>query len=368
MRTSGQRYTRRVTREVEEREGRVLAAFWLNQSVLVEVTGEQLVELATRQDVLRVQHDKRLIAIALDVSRPLIQADQVETALGFNGAGVNVAVIDTGVELSHPALAAVAGTQLDFSGEGTGDFFGHGTHCAGVVASQDSRFHGVAPGATVHDYKVMDQNGSMTAANGVSAIQQAVTDGMDVLSNSWGFSLVNGAWTDPDGSCVLCQAADAAMAAGAVFVVAAGNEDDNSCGSTDTHIRCPGNARSVITIGATDDSDAMADFSSVGPTPDGRNKPDVAAPGTDIISCRASTGSDMGGTATPIDANFIQASGTSMATPHVAGVAALMLDKNSGLSPGAIKEILMSTSVDIGAAPEEMGSGRVDALAAVNAS
>jgi serine protease AprX len=212
--------------------------------------------------------------------------------------------------------------------------------------------------------------GSMTASNGVTAITTAVSSGVQVASCSWGFTHAGGAWTDPpttdapDDSCVLCTAVNNAVAAGVVFCIAAGNEDNDSCSTYDTHIGCPGNARSAITVGASDDSDHMAGFSSVGPTPQGRQKPDLVAPGVQIASCRAS-GTSLG---SPIDANFTNLDGTSMATPHVAGVAALMLNKTATLSPANVMSIMTTTAVNIGASAVEMGAGRVDALAAVNAS
>ena len=368
LRRSGQKAIQRLRKGVEqEARGRVLNSFWLTHSLLVEVSGEGLEELATRADVVSINHDKRVIALALDVSRPLIGADQVENTLGITGAGVDVAVCDTGVDLSHTALAPVAGNQFDFTGEGTGDLHGHGPHCAGIVASNDRVRRGVAPGCTVHDYKLMDMNGSANSSNCITAIQQAVSDGMDVTSHSWGFSHANGAWTCPDGTCVLCTAADAAVNAGTLFVVAAGNEDNDTCSDYDTHLRCPGHATLPITVAASDDSDAMADFSSLGPAADGRAKPDITAPGVDIVSVRSSTGSDMNGQAPVVDSIWCEVSGTSQATPHVAGVCALMLERNAGLTPAQVKSVIMSTAVNIGATADEMGSGRVDALAAVNA-
>jgi subtilisin family serine protease len=98
----------------------------------------------------------------------------------------------------------------------------------------------------------------------------------------------------------------------------------------------------------------MASFSSLGPTADGRAKPDIAAPGVGIESCEFGT------------ANFVAMDGTSMACPHIAGVCALMLEKNGALTPGDVKAILMRTAVDVGHTPEEMGAGRVNALDAVN--
>jgi serine protease AprX len=365
LQRTGHMVLRRLEADLVQRGAAIQQSFWLTQSVVTELTSEQIEQIAAREDVKSVIALKPQPVTCLDVSRPLIQADQVENNLGFNGTDINVAVIDTGVDAGHPALAGVVASQQDFTGEGTGDNHGHGTHCAGVIASQDGTRRGIAPGVRIWDFKIMDASGISQPNWATGAIQAAVNAGVEVASNSWGWSHANGAWVDPDGTCVLCTAATNAVGQGLVFVVAAGNEDNDTCSTYDTHIRCPGMAlRDVITVGASDDSDNMAGFSSIGPTPDGRTKPDVVAPGVDIGSARAS-GTSLGD---PIDANWTNASGTSMACPHVAGVAALMLDKNSALTPGNVKSLLMATAVNIGAGPNEMGAGRVDALAAVNAS
>lgn len=356
LKRQGNLALKRLTPDLERDGVRTLQALWLTHSVAIEADRAGLLEVAGRDDIRSVNHDKRTIAVCLDASRPLIGADQVETVLGFDGAGVNVAVCDTGVDFAHAALAPVMGAQLDFTGEGTGDLNGHGTHCAGIVASNDAARRGTAPGCRLSDYKLMDGSGSANASECVTAIQQTVADGIDVTSHSWGFSHRDGAWVCKAGECVLCTAADAAVNAGQIFVVAAGNEDNDSCGTFDTHLRCPGHADLPITVAASDDSDAMADFSSIGPTVDGRAKPDITAPGVDIASARASTTND-----------WIEISGTSQATPHVAGVCALMLERNPAVTPQVLKAVIMQTAVNIGATPDEMGAGRVDALAAVNA-
>lgn len=337
--------------------------YWLSQSAVAEVTGRQAERVATREDVASITSLKREFITCLDVSRPLIRADQVQAA-GNTGAGTMVAIIDTGVDAAHPALAAVVGPQTDVTGTATTtrDGFGHGTHCAGIVASQDATFVGIAPGAGLMDIRIMDDAGASQPNWAIAGLTAAVTAAVDVASNSWGWSHQNGAWVDATGTCVLCTAADNAMAAGVCVVVAAGNEDNDTCSTYDTHVRCPGIATTVITVGASNDADTMAGFSSVGPTPDGRTKPDVTAPGVQIASCQAA-GTALGPVVAP---GFINLDGTSMACPHVAGVAALMLSKNNAVPPATVKTTVMATAVNIGATPNEMGSGRVDALAAVN--
>lgn len=365
MQRSAELSLSRVEAHLRENDIEVDGRFWLTQSVVARVTDHELALVAAREDVESVNADRLYYALHLDVSRPLIQADQVQATLGLDGSGVDVAVLDTGIDLTHVALRTVVVSQQSFAPffEGVGDNHGHGTHCAGIVASQDGNRRGVAPGVRLWDVKIMDSNGLTTPIHAVGGMQAAVAAGVDVASNSWGFSNGQG-WIDLNGSCVLCIAADNAVAAGVVFCVAAGNDNNDPCFLFATHIGCPGSARNVVTVGASDDADNMAGFSSIGPTPDGRVKPDVTAPGVGIASARAN-GTAMGA---PIDANWTNANGTSMACPHVAGVAALMLENNGTLTPAQVKAILMNTAVDIGEVPEQMGAGRVDALAAVNAS
>jgi serine protease AprX len=365
---SGRLAVSRLEQYAREEGVEVEQTLWLTASAVLALTIDDLRRFASREDVVSVTNDKLAFVDCLDVSRPLIGADQVE-AMGFDGTGVTVAVIDSGVDAAHPALVGVVVSQQDFTGEGTGDLHGHGTHCAGIIASQDRTRRGVAPGAQIADIKIGDMNWASSPTIAVSGVTAAVSAGVQVASCSWGWTHADGLWSDPTGegttddSCQLCTAVNGAVASGVVMCVAAGNEDNDSCATYDTHIRCPGNARSAITVGATDDSDMMASFSSVGPTPQGRQKPDLCAPGTAIASCRAS-GTSMGSV---IDADWTDSDGTSMACPHVAGVAALMLQKNASLTPANVMAAMIATVVNIGAPAEQMGAGRIDALAAVNA-
>lgn len=362
MENFGKKACQRIATVIKRLNVEIKNYFWLTHSVVAELTSKNLEKIAARNDVKSLNSIKPQLVLTLEDSRLQIQADQVENNLGYIGTGIEVAVLDTGVDINHPALAGIVIDQQDFTGEGIGDNNGHGTHCSGIIASQDSKYRGISPGVHIRDFKIIDGFGESQPDWAIQAIQSAVAAGVDVMSNSWGFSHASGFWEDLNCSCVLCTAADNAVTAGVVFLVAAGNENNDTCQTYDTHIRCPGNACEVITVGAVDKNDSIAEYSSIGPTVDGRTKPDIVAPGTDIVSCRANgTGS-----AGIIDDNWIKKTGTSMACPHVAGVVALMLEKNKALTPPEVKKILMSTAVDIGTSPNEMGAGRVNALSAVN--
>jgi subtilisin family serine protease len=331
--------------------------------VLARLATPEVLAIAARPDVSTVSSDKPQPAELLDVSRPHIRADQMPP--GITGAGVTVAVVDSGVDAAHPDIAAVVGAQQDVTGTAVNrDDRGHGTHVAGIIASQNATFRGIAPGAQLIDIRILNGMGFTQASWATAGLTAAVTSGADVASNSWGFSHRNGNWVDSNGTCVLCTAADQAAAMGMVVVVAAGNEGDDICGSYDTIIRCPGIARDVITVGATDDSDNLAPFSSTGQTPDGRLKPEIAAPGVGIASLRATTALLPG--TTVVAPGIIAADGTSMAAPHIAGVCALILDKNGGLTPAQVKQLVITSRVPIPSLPL-VWFGRIDALTAVNA-
>jgi serine protease AprX len=380
LRRSAELSLSRLIDECRERCIDIEERYWIAHTAIAHLTAEEIRHVAMRHDVATVYAVKERLLTQLDESRPLIGADVVAGTLGFDGSGITVAVLDTGVDATHPALAAVVINQTDLTGagggiaEGIGDFVGHGTHCAGIVASQDARFRGIAPGAAIDDIKILRSDGmgggTGTLASAQAGLQQAVANGDRIASCSWGFSHKDGAWQDPptpeadDGTCPICISADNAVTAGVVVVVAAGNDDEDTCATYDTHIGCPGLARLVITVAASDKDDDIAGFSSVGPTPRGRQKPDITAPGEEIVSCLAS-GVSFGDEES---ATFTSADGTSMATPHIAGVAALMLDKTPALTPAQVANILMSTAIDLGEPPESQGTGRVNAVAAVNSS
>jgi serine protease AprX len=159
-----------------------------------------------------------------------------------------------------------------------------------------------------------------------------------------------------DGTDALSETCDLVVERGFVICCAAGNS-----GPRPGTIGAPGCARQVITVGASTDEDTVLEASSRGPTTDGRTKPDLLFPGSGIVSCRARDTS----LGEPLDLAYTQASGTSMATPHAAGVAALLLEADPGLTPGEIKELMKSTAVDLKLEENTAGAGRGDASAAV---
>jgi serine protease AprX len=187
----------------------------------------------------------------------------------------------------------------------------------------------------------------------MAGVEWAVDRGVQVINMSLGGS------GSSDGTDALSQTCNVAVSRGIVVCVAAGNE-----GPMARTVGSPGAATDVITIGATDRRDGVASFSSRGPTRDGRTKPDLCFPGVDIVSARAA-GTTMG---SPLGDHYTAGSGTSMATPHAAGLAALLLQARMGSSPAQIKKALMETALDLGVDANAQGTGRAraeHALAAI---
>lgn len=275
-------------------------------------------------------------------------------SLGVSGEGVVVSVIDTGVDYMHPALGGgfghgfkvVGGYDFVNRDDDPMDDEGHGTHVAGTVAANAPGLLGVAPGATILAYKVLSSTGNGSDSDVIAAIERSLdpnqdgdlSDRADVINLSLGRP---GDAEDP-----VSRAVDAAVAAGTVVVVAGGNS-----GGTAT-IGSPGTAPHAITVAAIDSEMAVTSFSSRGPSPRLLGfKPDVAAPGYAIPSTR------MGG-------GILSLSGTSMASPHVAGVAALLVELHPEWDPATVKSAIVSSAAAVADKPFARGAGRVDARAA----
>lgn len=311
-----------------------------------------------------------------DIELPLARARHPH----LDGSGVRVAVLDSGIDLLHPWLQVAE--SVSTSGEDVAVPGRHGTHVAGSLASRDSVYGGVAPGVTLLNVKVLDSLGRGQHTSIVAGIDAALDRRADILSMSIGFnhlptwSQAGHGWACPDGRCPLCTAVNnAAVADGVLAVVAAGNERrraqflrDSGFGlSFDTEMACPGQATHALTVGAlTKQTFLTAGFSSRGPTAFGTSKPDIAAPGVNITSAvpvrRDAAGVAVQGL-TRGELSGLE-SGTSMATPIVAGVAALVVQKRRAagqpVTPADIRGDILRTLFRHLAAPRtEVGVGRL---------
>ena len=297
--------------------------------------------------------------------------------LGYDGTGIGVAVIDSGINDNHRDLwdSTEAHSRVVYHQDFTGttvynayghlvyDLYGHGTHVAGIIGGNgyksSGRYAGVAPNVNLVDLRVLDANGSGSDSMVIAAIQQAIalqnTYQIKVINLSLGRGISVGYAQDP-----LCQAVESAWNSGIVVVAAAGNFGRVSVNGSNGYgtVAAPGNDPLVLTVGAmksmgsysrTDDQ--IASYSSKGPTTyDHVVKPDIVAPGNLVVSldAHASTldseypGNEVAGNSTNHD--YFILSGTSMATPAAAGGVALLLQQNPSLTPDQVKARLMKTA------------------------
>ncbi|MEH0406150.1 S8 family serine peptidase [[Kitasatospora] papulosa] len=294
------------------------------------------------------------VEAALKDSVPQVNAPQA-WAEGFDGKGTTVAVLDTGIDATHPDVKDRVKQSRSFvPGEEVVDGNGHGTHVASTIAgsgaASDGANKGVAPAADLIVGKVLSNEGSGADSGIIEAMEWAKAEGADVVSMSLGSSIPD------DGGDPMAQAVDALSAdGGPLFVIAAGNA--YGAGT----IGSPGSAASALTVAAVDKQDRRADFSSMGPLVRSYGlKPDLSAPGVDI---NAAASRSVPG----IDGMYQPMSGTSMATPHVAGAAAVLKQRHPEWSGQRIKDALMSSSKLLpGHTPYEQGTGRLDVKAAVD--
>ncbi len=356
------------------------------------LTAGQVREVASWSEVRSLWHDQQN-ELVLDESVALVGADDVRMGSGltrgYTGLGVNVAVIDTGVDGLHPDLPAgtkveqyaPAGNPFDkepmtFTPLATGDTYGHGTHVASTIAglgtASEGRFTGVAPGATITSFKT--DAGAFLVDSFILASFDWILDhpekNIRVSSNSWG--CCDGSDYNPDDP--INVATKALYDAGVVVVFAASNS-----GGPDT-LNPYSASPWVISVAAGTKELELASFSSRGRIGDnwdrkraqregiGVYRPTVTAPGEDIEAAKSSQAVVMADGTDPEYPMYSYASGTSMATPHVAGVAALMLEARPALQPQHVIDILEGTADDM---PKyeifEVGMGHLDALEAVQA-
>jgi subtilisin family serine protease len=325
--------------------------FW--QSV-APTSGKQSRTLAS--GVTKVLLDRRVQA-TLAESVAQIHAPEAWAA-GADGKGVRVAVLDSGIDVTHPDLAGKVVDSRSFvaAEPDVVDRHGHGTHVASTVAgtgaASGGREKGAAPGADLVIGKVLNKYGLGYDSDVIAGMEWAAkTAHARVISMSLGAPV-------DQGEDVQAEAVhDLTASTGALFVVAAGNSGPNRA-----TLMSPGIAPDALTVGAVDNADQTADFSSHGPGPDGGVKPEITAPGVQILAARAAGTNP----SFPADQRYIAMSGTSMATPHVAGAAAVLAQRHPDWTANTLKSALVSSSKDLGRPPVEQGAGRADVFAALS--
>ena len=316
----------------------------IGQAVAGRFSGRAVRELAERDDVRYIERDgrRRLVRRSLPWGVDRIDAD-VAHGSEVTGAGADIAIIDTGIDSDHPALQDTLreGTTISrrtachgrpsVCREPWDDEFGHGTHVAGIAAATDTGegVVGVAPDATLHAVDIFMSGGTAFNSDSAAGITWVADQEYDVANMSYGGSE----------SRVENDALEYAASRGVLLVAAAGNA--GPC--TDCVIH-PASHPEVIAVSATDINDEVASFSSTGPDVE------LAAPGVDILS-------------TVPGGSYATLSGTSMASPHVAGAGALLMAEGDNRMEARDK--LTETAEDIGRSPDERGAGLVDAAAAL---
>jgi serine protease AprX len=361
----------------------------LNDGAVLAANSRDLSNLASDFGVDHLSGDLP-VHTAMAVSAQATAADQVWTGTqggllglgnvpGVTGQGVVVAVVDSGIDATHPALAKkiVAAVSLVSGDPSTNDAYGHGTHVAGIIAGIGTPAArvtplyagGIAPGAQLVNVRVLGADGSGLTSDVIAGIDWVVENrakyNIRVMNLSLGHPVTEPSATDP-----LCEAVARAVNAGIVVVASAGNAGVTDDGTPILGgIMSPGNSPLAITVGATNtqgtvrrNDDTIATYSSRGPTRyDFAVKPDLAAPGNKIVSLE-STGSylsshyaylhkaGVGGN------SYMQLSGTSMSAPMVSGATALLLQGVPNLSPAQVKLALQAGATYMGDAGL-MGAG-----------
>jgi len=387
--------SRAAERAVGRAGGRISRRLPLVNGVAATVPAAALPALVSTPGVAAVTPDRRVHVQAAQTSGTsgnsvqsvyptVVRATDVWRA-GDTGAGVTVAIVDTGVSAVHDLQGRIVQVSDDrtgqsaacvnLSGESTcDDSYGHGTFIAGIIAGNgtdsNGRWKGVAPATRILSVKIAGRDGAADVSNVLAAIQWVVSFGqrydIRVLNLSLGTDSAQPYTRDP-----LNYAVERAWAAGIAVVVSASNR-----GPGPRTISKPGDDPFVVTVGAMDDEgsridndDVLPDFTSRGPTlADGIAKPDVSTPGAHIVSLRA-PGSQID-TLFPyyVDGQYRRGSGTSMAAGVASGVAALVLSANPTMTPDRLKYALVhTTQPTVSTDPNAVGAGLLDAYAATYA-
>ncbi|MFE9447116.1 S8 family serine peptidase [Streptomyces sp. NPDC006739] len=287
---------------------------------------------------------------SLDQSVPQIGAPTAWKA-GYTGKGVKVAVLDTGVDTTHPDLKDQVVESKNFTTAADAmDHFGHGTHVASIVAGTGAksggRYKGVAPDAKILNGKVLDDTGAGEDSGILAGMEWAAAQGASVINLSLG------GYDSPGIDPLEAEVNKLSAEKGVLFAIAAGNGGPESVGS-------PGSADAALTVGAVDKKDKLADFSSTGPrNGDGAIKPDVTAPGVDITAA-AAKGSVIDQEQGEKPDGYLTLSGTSMAAPHVAGAAAILKQEHPDWGYAELKAALTGSAKGGNYTPFQQGSGRI---------
>jgi serine protease AprX len=369
----------------------------------VELPADVIEELASFDEVSYVSSDSEVLSLGSHISTTTgaeavrQQVSAAGTSYVLDGTGIGIAFLDSGIYSSHKSFTGRIAGSRDYTGEGrTDDPYGHGTHVMGIAAGnasvQSGKYVGIAPGATIYNLRVLDSKGTGRVSGVLAALNDVLlyhaAYNIRIVNMSLGMPAVDSYRDDP-----VCKAVRRLVDEGVVVVAAAGNDGKDAKGNKAYGlIHSPGNEPSAITVGASNTlntfdrgDDIMTTYSSRGPTRSGwvdvdgakhydnLIKPDLVAPGNKIISAEAVSNyivskdpSLDAGVSKFANQKMMRLNGTSMATPVVAGAAALLLQANPKLTPNMIKAILMYTAQPLaGYNMLEQGAGEINIEGAV---
>ena len=310
-------------------------------------------------------HENAKITAQMNTARKSVNADFVNSK-GFTGRGVTVAILDTGIcptkDFVFPKNRIIAFKDFVNKNNEPYDDNGHGTHVSGIAGGNGflshGKYMGIAPECNFVSLKILDESGRGNSADVLAGLQWLI-DNKDKY-NIRAVNLSIGT-KDEGGSDPLIKAVENLWESGIIVVIAAGNN-----GPSKSSVTSPGISRKVITVGASDDhktvniwGDSFVNFSVRGPTSECIIKPDVIAPGANIISCLSKNvvGQDK---LKMIDGNYTTMSGTSMSTPIVTGAICLLLQKNPNLSPNDVKLRLKNSTMNLNYSQNQQGWGLID--------
>jgi serine protease AprX len=405
--------------QFEGRAGRALDALLLNHGAtvkrvlrnfnarVVNLPLNAVEALAAQSDVRYISPDRQIRTsghVTTTTGTEAVRTQTTYSLLGlitttttFDGSGIGIAIVDSGVDVSHASLRNSSGlsrvvASQDFTGENrTDDTYGHGTHVASIAAGNNQissgAYTGIASNASVINLRVLDSQGLGSTSSLLAGLDWVMTFrtlyNIRVVNLSLGTPAVEAYWNDP-----LCQAVRRLTDAGIVVVAAAGNNGKDGNGNkVYGRIHSPGNEPSAMTVGASNtlgtdarSDDSITTYSSRGPTRsywtdesgikhyDNLMKPDLTAPGNKIVGAAAvnnyllNSHPEMDAdVSTMTTRRMMYLSGTSMATPVAAGAAALLLQAKPSLTPNLVKAILMYTAQPLaGSNMFEQGAGEIN--------
>lgn len=337
-------------------------------SYVVEIPKKYIYQLRNIKGIKAVYENTHITA-QMNNARKIVNWESAKNE-GLTGKSIGIAILDTGIapvdDLIKPRNRILGFKDFVNNKSDPYDDNGHGTHVSGIAAGNGSlssgRYCGIAPESNLIGIKILDKEGKGNTSKVLAGVQWLVDNKEKYNIRIANLSIGSPGTTSLD---PLVKAVNAAWDCGIVMTIAAGNN-----GPKDSSITSPGISKKVITVGSSDDSKsvtiwgtAQQNFSGRGPTRECIIKPDIIAPGANIVSClspSAHISVNDSNNLDIVDNNYLRLSGTSMSTPIVAGAIALLLQKYPHLKPNDVKYMLKYSTVDLGYPKNQQGWGLID--------